>query len=223
MPQKKISILIADDHLIYREGLKIMLSRDPNFWIKGEVSNGKDLVLRVKQLAPDIIITDIKMPFMDGIEATKKLCRTYPGIRIIALSSFSDDYLIIEMLEAGAQGFLVKGISQEELAKAIRTVYQHKPYFSIEITEKISRIIAGKSSDKKSIRHISLTEMEKQIVKLICKELTNKEIASRLSVGKRTVESYRIRIMDKLGAKSVASIITYALRSGLIRVEKQWL
>lgn len=99
--QKKISILIADDHLIYREGLKMTLSREPEFWIKGEVSNGKDLLLRVKQLAPDIIITDIKMPFMDGIEATRKLCRTYPGIRIIALSSFSEDYLIIEMLEAG--------------------------------------------------------------------------------------------------------------------------
>ncbi len=217
MPQKKISILIADDHLIYREGLKLMLSRDPNFWIKGEVTNGKELLLRVKQLAPDIIITDIKMPFMDGIEATKKLCRTYPGIRIIALSSFSDDYLIIEMLEAGAHGFLVKGIGQDELLKAIRTVYHHKPYFSLEITEKISRIIAGKNTNKKNIRHISLTEMEKNIVKLICKELTNKEIASRLSVGRRTVESYRIRIMDKLGARSVASIITYALRSGLMR------
>lgn len=217
MQQKKISILIADDHLIYREGLKMMLSADPQFWIKGEVNNGKELLLRVKQVVPDIIITDIKMPFMDGIEATKKLCRTYPGIRIIALSSFSEDYLIIEMLEAGAQGFLVKGIGHDELSKAIRTVYHHKPYFSMEITEKISRIIAGKNQDKKNLRHISLTEMEKQIVKLICKELTNKEIAARLSVGKRTVESYRIRIMDKLGAKSVASIITYALKSGLIR------
>lgn len=217
MVNKKISILIADDHLIYREGLKIMLSRDPQFWIKGEVSNGKDLLLRVKQLAPDIIITDIKMPMMDGIEAVKKLCRTYPGIRIIALSSFSEDYLIIEMLEAGAHGFLVKGIGMEELSRAIRTVYQHKSYFSQEITEKISRIIAGKNTDQKSLRHISLTEMEKQIVKLICKELTSKEIAARLSVGKRTIEGYRIRIMDKLGAKSVASIITYALRSGLIR------
>jgi DNA-binding NarL/FixJ family response regulator len=217
MQQKKISILIADDHLIYREGLKMMLSADPQFWIKGEVNNGKELLLRVKQVAPDIIITDIKMPFMDGIEATKKLCRTYPGIRIIALSSFSEDYLIIEMLEAGAQGFLVKGIGHDELSKAIRTVYHHKPYFSMEVTEKISRIIAGKNQDKKNLRHISLTEMEKQIVKLICKELTNKEIAARLSVGKRTVESYRIRIMDKLGAKSVASIITYALKSGLIR------
>ena len=148
--QKKISILIADDHLIYREGLKMMLSRDPYFWIKGEVSNGKDLLLSVKQLAPDIIITDIRMPLMDGIEATKKLCRAYPGIRIIALSSFSEDYLIIEMLEAGAQGFLVKGIGQEELSRAIRTVYTHKPYFSLEITEKISKIIAGKSNEKKA-------------------------------------------------------------------------
>lgn len=216
--QQKISILIADDQLIYREGLKLMLARDPQCWIKGEVSNGKDLLLKVKQLAPDIIITDIKMPLMDGIEATRKLCRTYPGIRILALSSFSEDYLIIEMLEAGAQGFLVKGIGQEELSRAIRMVYAHKPYFSLEITEKISRIIAGKNNDKKNPRLVALTEMEKQIVQLICKEFTSKEIAARLSVGKRTIESYRIRIMDKLGAKSVASVITYALKSGLIRV-----
>ncbi len=215
--QKKISILIADDHMIYREGLKLMLARDPQFWLKGEVSDGKELVLKVKQLAPDVIITDIRMPYLDGIEATKRLCRTYPGTRILALSSFSEDYLIIEMLEAGALGFLVKGVVQEELAKAIRVVYTHKPYFSLEITEKISKIIAGKHSDPKRVRLISLNEMEKQIVKLICKELTSKEIADRLSVGKRTVESYRVRIMDKIGAKSVASVITYALKAGIIR------
>ena len=151
MTQKKISILIADDHLIYREGLKSMLARDPQFWVKGEVSNGKELLLRTKQLAPDIIITDIRMPLMDGIEATKKICRTYPGARVIALSSFSEDFLIINMLEAGAQGFLVKGIRQEELARAIRTVYEHKPYFSQEITEKITRIIAGKYTEKKKL------------------------------------------------------------------------
>ena len=219
MLPRRISILIADDHLIYREGLKLLLARDPQFYLKGEVTNGKELLLKVRQLAPDIIITDIKMPFMNGIEAVKKLSRAFPGIRIIALSSFSDDYLIVDMLEAGAKGFLLKGVGFEELGLAIRTVYKRKPYFSPEITEKIIRIVSGKFNGQKFHYHISLTETEKQIIKLICKELTSKEIADSLSVGKRTIESYRVRIMDKLGAKSVATIITYALRSGLIRPE----
>jgi DNA-binding NarL/FixJ family response regulator len=191
----KITVMIADDHLVFREGLKEMLSRHPELILKAEASNGKELLL---------------------IETTKKLCRSYPGARIIALSSFSEDHLIIDMLEAGAQGFLLKGIQEEELITAIKAVYDHKPYFSPDITEKLTRIIAGRYHHKKGVQHIVLTEIEKQIIILICRELTSKEIAERLEVGKRTIESYRMRIMDKLGAKSVASIITYALRAGLI-------
>lgn len=217
MQQGKITVLIADDHRIFREGLKEMLLADPQILLKGEASNGKELLLKAKQLAPDVIITDIRMPMLNGIETTKKLCKTYPGVRIIALSSFSEDYLIVDMIEAGAQGFLLKTVGQKELMTAIRTVYDHKPYFCIDITEKLTKIIAGKHNDKASLRHVNLTEIEKQIVVLICKELTSKEIANRMEVGKRTIESYRLRIMDKLGAKSVATVITYALRAGLIR------
>jgi DNA-binding NarL/FixJ family response regulator len=213
----KITVVIADDHLVFREGLKDMLSRHPEIVLKAEASNGKELLLKAKQYGPEVIITDVKMPYMDGIETTKKLCRTFPGARIIALSSFSEDHLIIDMLEAGAQGFLLKGIQEEELITAIKAVYDHKPYFSPDITEKLTRIIAGRYHHKKGVQHVALTEIEKQIVVMICRELTSKEIAERLEVGKRTIESYRMRIMDKLGAKSVASIITYALRAGLIR------
>lgn len=213
----KISVIIADDHLVFREGLKDMLSNHPEIVIKAEASNGKELLLRAKQYAPEVIITDVKMPYMDGIETTKKLCRMYPGARIIALSSFSEDHLIIDMLEAGAQGFLLKGIREEELITAIKAVYEYKPYFSPYITEKLTRIIAGRYHHKKGAQHVTLTEIEKQIIVLICRELTSKEIAERLEIGKRTIESYRMRIMDKLGAKSVASVITYALKAGLIQ------
>ncbi len=212
----KITVIIADDHLVFREGLKEMLSNHPEIIVKAEASNGKELLLRAKQYAPEVIITDVKMPYMDGIETTKKLCRTYPGARIIALSSFSEDHLIIDMLEAGAQGFLLKGIREEELITAIKAVYDYKPYFSTDITEKLTRIIAGRYHHRKGVQHVTLTEIEKQIIVLICRELTSKEIAERLEVGKRTIESYRMRIMDKLGAKSVASVITYALKAGLI-------
>lgn len=217
MQQGKITVLIADDHRIFREGLKEMLLTDAQIYLKGEASNGKELLLKAKQLAPDVIITDIRMPMMNGIETTKKLCSIYPGARIIALSSFSEDYLIVDMIEAGALGFLLKTVEQKELMAAIRTVYEHKPYFCLNITEKLTKIVAGKHNDKTSLRNVNLTEIEKQIVVLICKELTSKEIANRMEVGKRTIESYRMRIMDKLGAKSVATVITYALRAGLIR------
>lgn len=216
MRNGKIKVMIADDHRIFREGLKLILSGDDQIEIKGEASNGKELLSAVRQHAPDVIITDIKMPVVDGVEATRKLCRFYPGARVIGLTSFGDDHMIIDMLEAGAMGFLLKNIVHEELVVAIRTVYQHRPYFSAEITEKLSRIIAGRYVGRKE-QHITLTELEKQIILLICKEYTSKEIADKLKMGKRTVESYRIRIMDKLGAKSVAGIITYAIQSGLYR------
>jgi DNA-binding NarL/FixJ family response regulator len=111
----------------------------------------------------------------------------------------------------------LKGIREEELITAIKAVYEYKPYFSPDITEKLTRIIAGRYHHKKGPQHVTLTEIEKQIIVLICRELTSKEIAERLEIGKRTIESYRMRIMDKLGAKSVASVITYALKAGLIQ------
>lgn len=216
MPSK-ITLLIADDHLVFREGLKEMLSRYTNLVVIGEAGNGKELLLKAKQYAPDIIVTDVKMPLMDGVETTRKICRTHAGARVIALSSFTEDQLIIDMLEAGAQGFLVKGIQESELITAIKTVYDHKPYFSQDITEKLTRIIAGRYHHKKGLHPVTLTEMEKQIIVMICREYTSKQIADRLELGKRTIESYRMRIMDKLGARTVATVITYALRAGLIR------
>lgn len=213
----KIGIVIADDHRIFREGLKQLLRDEEDFVVLGEVGNGRDLMQSVKQLAPDVIITDIKMPLMDGIEATRKICTIYPGSRVIALSSFSDDYHIIDMLEAGALGFLLKNVGSTEICAAIRSVNGHKPCFSHEITEKLTRIIAGRYNNKKSPHHVILSETEKEIIRHICRELTSKQIADRMRIGKRTVESYRMRIMDKLGVNSVAPVIAYAIHTGLFR------
>ncbi len=213
----KIGIVIADDHRIFREGLKQLLREQEDFVVLGEAANGRELMQQVKELAPDVIITDIKMPLMDGVEATKKICTLYPGSRVIALSGFSDDYQIIDMLEAGAQGFLLKTVAKAELYTAIKTVYGHRPCFSHEITEKLTRIISGRYSNKSIPHHVVLTETEKEIIRYICREMTSKEIADKMRIGKRTVESYRMRIMDKLGVKSVAPVIAYAVKAGLLR------
>jgi len=210
MLSKKIKIVIADDHRIFREGLKLMLASVPSIDVIGEAADGAQLIALVASGAPDVIITDVKMPNLTGTEAVKILCAKYPGIRIIALTSFGEDQQIIEMIEAGAMGFLSKNIVHEELVSAINSVYMHNSYFSQSITERLSKIIAQKTTVRHHNASISFTEVEKQIIGLICKELTSKEIAGQLKIGKRTVESYRIRIMDKIGAKSLAGIITYA-------------
>jgi two-component system response regulator NreC len=140
--------------------------------VLGEASDGAQLIALVASAAPDVIITDVKMPNVSGTEAVKILCAKYPGIRIIALTSFGEDQQIIEMIEAGAMGFLSKNIVHEELVSAINSVYQHNAYFSQSITERLSKIIAQKTTVRHHNASISFTEVEKQIIGLICKELT---------------------------------------------------
>ena len=138
MLSKKIKIVIADDHRIFREGLKLMLAGVTSVDVIGEAADGAQLIALVASTAPDVIITDVKMPNLTGTEAVKILCAKYPGIRIIALTSFGEDQQIIEMIEAGAMGFLSKNIVHEELVSAINSVYQHNAYFSQSITERLS-------------------------------------------------------------------------------------
>lgn len=219
MKTKKIRIIIADDHSIFREGLKIILKAVNRLEVAGEAANGEELIACAAETVPDVILTDIKMPLLDGIQATRDLCARFPGCRIIGLSMYSEEHLIVEMLEAGAQGYLLKSAASEEVVTAIETVYARKPYFSQEITESMTKIIVGRQVRLKENRHAELTELEKQIMQLICKEMTSKQIADILRVNKRTIESYRMRIMDKIGARSVAGIITFALEKGIAKPE----
>ncbi|MCK9404143.1 MAG: response regulator transcription factor [Chitinophagaceae bacterium] len=210
MEKKNIRVLIADDHCLFRTGLRTLLAQVKNLEIVGEAINGQDLIRRSIELSPDVILTDINMPVMDGIMATRELVRRKINNRVIVLSAYGKEEPILQMLEAGALGYILKTADTAEISEAIYTVYQHKPYFCKEISERLTEIV----SRNYLLPHKSelfFSEREKDIMRLICREYTSKEIAYSLHLSKRTVEGHRTRIMDKIGAKSIAGIITYAL------------
>ncbi|SJZ67856.1 response regulator transcription factor [Sediminibacterium ginsengisoli] len=216
MKNQKIKVLIADDHVIFREGLKMLLKPVKQIELAGEVSDGRELISFAENELPDVILTDIKMPVIDGIEATRKLCRLFPTARIIALSTYSDEHLIIEMLEAGARGYVLKNADTDEVVTAIKTVYEHKPYFSQEITQSLLKIVVERQHLLKEEAPL-LSELEKDIIRFICREMTSKQIAERLNTSQRTIEGFRVKIMSKTGARNVAGIITYALQHGIYK------
>ncbi|MEO8172831.1 MAG: response regulator transcription factor [Sediminibacterium sp.] len=221
MEKRTIRVMIADDHVLYRNGLRSLLTQIRSIEVVGEAANGQELVRRSIELIPDIILTDIGMPVMDGVLATKEIARRKLGCRIIVLSAHGKEEPILKMLEAGALGYVLKSAEAEEISEAIRTVYNHKPYFCREITEKLTEIVSRNYQSPPQL-DISFTDREKDIIRLICRESTSKEIAYSLNLSKRTVEGHRTRIMDKIGAKSIAGIITYALERGIYKTVRQF-
>jgi DNA-binding NarL/FixJ family response regulator len=211
-----IRLIIADDHEIFRDGFKLMLSKYTDITLIGEAENGKELVEITKALQPDVIITDIKMPIMDGIEATKKIIQQYPTIGIVGLSMFNEDDLIIDMLEAGAKGFLLKNAGKLEITDAIRTVFNKSPYYCKTTSHKLAHLIAKSRFDPyKQEEKIELSDRELKIIQLICKEFTNKEIADKLFLSIRTVEGHRLKIFEKMNVKNTVGLVVYAMKNGL--------
>ena len=213
-----IKIVIADDHELFRDGLKLMLSKHKEISIAGEAENGKELIELVQKYKPDIILTDIKMPVMDGIEAVKKITAADPDAAIICLSMFDEETLIMEMLEAGAKGYLIKNSDKKEIYDAIVSVYHRQPYYCHSTGPKLLKMIAGSEYNpyrKKKAEEFSEKEIE--IIKLICKEFTNKEIADILYLSSRTVEGLRQRIMDKMDVKNMVGIVVYAIKHAIVK------
>lgn len=216
-----IKIIIADDHEIFRDGLILMFSKHPEIIILGEAANGKELINLANTLLPDVILTDIKMPVIDGIEATKKIIASNPGIGIIGLSMFDEDDLIIDMLEAGAKGYLLKNSDKTEILEAIHTVYNHNNFYCRNTSSKlISMIAASKYNPYTKKEKVIFSDREKDIINLICKEFTNKEIGEKLFLSPRTVEGHRVNIMEKMEVKNTVGLVVYAIRNNIYQPEK---
>ena len=214
-----IRLVIADDHEIFREGLESLFNKQKEIELAGEAINGKQLLEQAERLLPDVILTDIKMPVIDGIEATKILTEKFPQIGIIALSMFEDENLIVEMLEAGAKGYLMKNSHKHEIIAAINAVYNQESYFCNHTTMKLAKLI-GKSRFNPFKEPIKpgFTEKEREMIKLICQEFSNKEIATTLHQSPRTIEGYREKILEKTKAKNTAGIVIYAIKNGIYKI-----
>lgn len=216
-----IKIILADDHEIFRDGFKAMLKKQPSVELIGEAADGEELVELTRQSQPDVVVTDIKMPKMDGLQATKIIATEFPHIGIIALSMIDEENLIIDMMEAGAKGYLLKNAHKKEIIEAIKVVNNGNIYYCDGTSAKLTRMIAQSdriSFTKRSSRP-ELSQKEIDVIQFICEEMTNKEIADRLHLSIRTIEGYRDRIQEKIGARNSAGIVVYAIRNKIYSLD----
>ncbi len=215
-----INVVIADDHELFRDGLKLMLNSAEGINLTGEAWDGRELINLIKKQQPDVVVTDIKMPITDGVEATKFIMQNYPAIKVIALSMYDDEELILEMFEAGAIGYLLKNADKSEVIEAIHTVNQNKPYYCKNTSGKLTKLLAySRYNMQKQQKEAEFSEKEKEIIRLICQEYTNKQIGEKLFLSTRTVEGYRMKILEKMGAKNIVGIVIEAIRLGIYTPE----
>jgi DNA-binding NarL/FixJ family response regulator len=211
-----IKVAIADDHEIFRDGLRVMLQKQPGIHLVGEAADGKELIEQVKMQQPDIVISDVKMPRMDGASATRHITEHYPHVGIIALTMFDEEDLIIEMLEAGAKGYLLKNADKHEIVDAIKSVYNQQPYYCRHTSNRLAQMVAkSKFNPQKQKQKPEFNDREQEIIIDICNGLTSKQIAEKIFLSVRTVEGIRMKIMEKMDAKNTAGIIIYAIRNNL--------
>ncbi|MBC7850666.1 MAG: response regulator transcription factor [Chitinophagaceae bacterium] len=216
MPDK-ISLLIADDHEIFRDGLALMLSKQKHLQLAGQAANGRELIEKTASLNPDIILTDIKMPLMDGVEATRQILKGEPHRKIIALSMFDEENLIVDMLEAGAKGYLLKNADKLEILEAIQTVNENNNYYCRLTSARLaSMIVKSRFSDAKKTKPAEFNDRELEIIRYICKQHTAQEIAEKLFLSKRTVEGYRTKILEKMNVKNTAGVVIYAMKYEMV-------
>lgn len=217
-----IDVVMADDHEIFRDGFRLMLGKAENIRLVGEAANGRELLEMVKQLKPLVVITDIKMPIMDGIEATRKIKQQFPEVAVIGLSMFDEEDLIMDMLEAGALGYLIKNADKEEVVDAIKAVNNLEHYYCRQTSNKLAFMIArSRQQASRKREQVEFSEKELDIIKLICQELTNKEIADRLFLSVRTVEGYRLKLLEKIQVKNSIGLVIYAIQNGIFEPGRQ--
>ena len=213
----KIRILLADDHTILRAGLKMMLNAQPDMEIVGEAQDGRQAIQEAQRLQPDVILMDITMPDLNGIEATRQIKRVLSEVKILVLTMHENDEYVFQALRAGASGYMLKEAADTELITAIHVIKSGQFYLSptaqsVVIGDYLQRVRTGEERDSYS----SLTEREREILKLVAEGHTNNQIAERLIISPKTVDTHRTHVMDKLNLHSRAELVKYAMRRGLL-------
>ncbi len=214
----KIKIILADDHAIIREGLKPLIEKEPDMLVAGEAENGRETLQRVRELSPDVVIMDISMPDLNGIEATRQIRQDYPACKVIGLSVHTDNQYVAQMIRAGASGYLPKSCAFKELATAIRAVTRNQTYLSPKVIDSVVAYLQ-KSAPGDDAADAVLTPREREVLQLLAEGKPTKEISALLCVSERTVEAHRKNIMTKLNLHSVAELTRYAIAKGLTFLE----
>ncbi len=217
----KIKLIIADDQVLFLKGLRLLIDSFDSITLVAEAQNGQELIKEIAQHSPDVVLIDLKMPVMDGIEATKKIRESYPDVKIILLTMYNDESIINLIMSLGANGYLLKNEEPHVLKEAIETVYEKDFYFN----EYTSRALLNGSRDPSSrkgksslFQEIQLTSREEEILKLICQEFTSSEIANKLYISIRTVEGHRKNLLEKADVRNTAGLVLYAMKNGIIEL-----
>jgi DNA-binding NarL/FixJ family response regulator len=210
---------MADDHKIIRDGLRSLLDQQPDMQVLAEAENGREAIRLARQHRPDVMIMDISMPDLNGIDATRQVVSEVPGIKIIALSMHSDRHFVEGMLKVGVSGYLLKDCAFDELIRAIRAVMINQTYLSPGIAGTVIKDYVNHLSSNIPEESVELSTREREVLQLIAEGKTTKQIAGNLNISIKTIESHRRKIMDKLNLHTIAELTKYALRAGLTSLE----
>lgn len=215
-----IRLLIADDHKIMREGLKSLIEKEPDFSVVGEAETGKMTVSLIQKLSPHVVVMDISMPDLNGIEATRKIVKMNSNIKVVALSAHADQHFVREMMTAGASAYILKDTAYEELVRAIREVMKGKKYLSPDIARGVlDTYVQLSRSSSENPAFVVLTDREREVLQMFAEGKSTKEIAGDIEVSVKTIETHRHNIMEKLDMRSIAELTKYAIREGLTSVD----
>lgn len=212
-----LRILLADDHTVVRQGLRKVLEERPEWQVVAEAGDGREAVRLAEEFKPDVAVVDVAMPLLNGIETTRQITRRVPQTKVLVLSMYSDEAYVIQMLKAGATGYLLKDSADVDLLQAVQAVSQGKSFFSPAVARLMSDDHARQRGGDAVDRYESLSGREREIFQLVAEGKINKEIAALLFISPSTVETHRARIMEKLDLHSAAEIVLYAVRRGVIR------
>lgn len=213
----KIRIAIADDYAIIRDGMKVGLSRDEDLEVVLEADSGNKLIEGLNSVPVDVILMDLKMPGMDGIEATTVIRKRFPDIRVLVITMYDDEKFIIHLMENGANGYLLKHADSEEIRRAIYSVFETGYYFNDLVNKALLKKLVMRSPVKPTFKpNIELSERELQVLHLVCEEKTNAEIGQTIFLSPRSVEGIRQRLIEKVGVRNTAGLVIWAVRNGVV-------
>jgi two-component system response regulator NreC len=214
---KKVRVLIVDDHSIVREGVRMILTGQEDFEVVGEASNGREGVELVRRMKPDVVVMDISMPDMNGIEATAKIRGEMPNVEVLGLTMHEEDSYVFELLKAGAAGYVLKRAASEDLVNAVRAAHKGQAFLYPSVAKMVVQDFLQRAATQDKQNLDGLTEREREVLTLIAEGMTNQQIAGKLYISIKTVQTHRAHIMEKLNLHDRTELVRYAIRKGLIR------